>query len=71
MPVMTRISPAPEAGKMVKFRSVWNSDVQHQFQGWKAALISTILCTCSDSDEACENGLQKNDGNEYIDDGWW
>ena len=31
-------------------------------------LTCTELCACSDEDEPCENALQEDDGDEYIDD---
>ena len=31
-------------------------------------LTCTELCACSDEDKPCENTLQEDDGDEYIDD---
>jgi len=33
-----------------------------------AGLTCTELCGCSDDDEPCENALQEDDSDEYIDD---
>ena len=68
--MMTTTPPAPETiietvkcGGCVKQRCSTNRS-----QCQKAGLTCTELCAYSDDDEPCENALQKDDSDEYIDD---
>ena len=69
LPLMTTMPPAPEAIiEMVKCGSGKQQCTTNRCQCQKAGLTCTELCACSDDDEPCENALQEDDGDEYIDD---
>ncbi|CAH3185540.1 unnamed protein product, partial [Porites lobata] len=69
LPVMTTTPPAPEAIiEMVKCGCVKQRCSTNRCQCRKAGLTCTELCACSDDDEPCENSLQEDDSDEYIDD---
>ena len=70
LPVMTTTPPAPEAIiEMVKCGSGKQQCSINRCQCQKGHWPNrTELCACSDEDESCENALQEDDGDEYIDD---
>ena len=66
---MTTSPPAPEAIiEMVKCGCGTQRCSTNRCQRRKAGLTCTELCAWADDDEPCENALQEDDGDEYIDD---